>query len=38
MGILDIRILQMCNWSVDVTFYEFEGNYDPKHLNLDPND
>ena len=38
MGILDIRIIQMCNWSVKITLYTFEGNYDPKYLNLDPND
>ena len=30
MGILDIRIIQMCNWSVKITLYTFEGNYDLK--------
>ena len=38
MGILDVRVISMCSWSVGVTMYEFEGNYDPSYLNLDPND
>jgi len=28
----------MCSWTVGITVYVFEGNYDPKYLNLDPND
>jgi hypothetical protein len=38
MGILDNRILSYCNLSIGITLYKFEGNYDPKYLNLDPND
>ena len=28
----------MCMPSVDLTVIELEGNFDPKYLNLDPND
>jgi hypothetical protein len=38
MGILDRRILLMSSLPVRITLYVFEGNYDPKYLNLDPND
>ena len=31
-------LLFMCTYGVKLTVYEFEGLYDPKHLNLDPND
>ena len=30
-------ILCMSSWSLKVKIYEFEGVYDPKHLNIDPN-
>ena len=38
MGILDTQLAVMCSWNCKITLYEFEGNYDPKYLNLDPND
>ena len=38
MGMLNSQLACMCSWSCKITLYEFEGNYDPKYLNLDPND
>ena len=31
-------VLLMCMPPVDLTVIELEGNFDPKYLNLDPND
>jgi len=33
-----LSLLGMCNWYNTITFYEFEGVYDPTFLNLNIND
>jgi hypothetical protein len=38
MGEMFETAMVICNWSTPVTIYEFEDNYDPEYLNLDPND
>jgi hypothetical protein len=38
MGYVNMYAICMCLLKTKITIYDFEGLYDPKHLNIDPDD